>query len=281
MKKAKKVSFSKERKEYQPGQPSEVVTDIPSDSSDKPIEDLWESPGRNITDSPKPSIFTPNGSFVLIPLHLLVILYLEFTYFNIQSNVDGALLKGLYLLASCQFIYGILVTVNTNRSRKVSKKNKKAKVSSSFNSGDLLGLIFALVLSILSSIPLFITFILFGAPIGSYTLRTFLLALHTGLITVLPMLCTYRLSDSDFKVDWANILTFQVDKFYKNQIYSMAIGGMIGCWLGVIPIPLDWDRPWQAWPITLLGGMYLGGVVGNAVGWLGGKLPASSEQVSE
>jgi len=24
-----------------------------------------------------------------------------------------------------------------------------------------------------------------------------------------------------------------------------AIGTVIGCWLGVIPIALDWDRPWQ------------------------------------
>ena len=24
-----------------------------------------------------------------------------------------------------------------------------------------------------------------------------------------------------------------------------AIGTVVGCWLGVIPIALDWDRPWQ------------------------------------
>lgn len=24
-----------------------------------------------------------------------------------------------------------------------------------------------------------------------------------------------------------------------------AIGTLVGCWLGAVPIPLDWDRPWQ------------------------------------
>lgn len=24
-----------------------------------------------------------------------------------------------------------------------------------------------------------------------------------------------------------------------------AIGTVVGCWLGIIPIALDWDRPWQ------------------------------------
>jgi len=25
---------------------------------------------------------------------------------------------------------------------------------------------------------------------------------------------------------------------------------LAGSWIGVIPIALDWDRPWQAWPLT-------------------------------
>ena len=32
----------------------------------------------------------------------------------------------------------------------------------------------------------------------------------------------------------------------------------VGSWLGAIPIPLDWDRDWQAWPITIVTGSYLG-----------------------
>ncbi|KNZ61774.1 hypothetical protein VP01_135g10 [Puccinia sorghi] len=41
-----------------------------------------------------------------------------------------------------------------------------------------------------------------------------------------------------------------------------ACGAALGAWLGAIPIPLDWDRPWQAWPITCL----LAASTGNAIG---------------
>ncbi|KAK4048588.1 Glycosylphosphatidylinositol (GPI) anchor assembly protein [Microbotryomycetes sp. JL221] len=29
-------------------------------------------------------------------------------------------------------------------------------------------------------------------------------------------------------------------------LLSPALGAVIGCWAGAAPIPLDWDRPWQA-----------------------------------
>jgi len=48
---------------------------------------------------------------------------------------------------------------------------------------------------------------------------------------------------------------------------------MLGAWLGAFPIPLDWDRPWQAWPITVtygaMGGHLFGCVVGGVLSVLG------------
>ena len=40
-----------------------------------------------------------------------------------------------------------------------------------------------------------------------------------------------------------------------------ALGAVVGAWFGAFPIPLDWDRPWQAWPITCV----IGAVIGNAL----------------
>lgn len=40
----------------------------------------------------------------------------------------------------------------------------------------------------------------------------------------------------------------------------------MGAWIGAIPIPLDWDREWQKWPVTILTGLYCGAVVGKLVG---------------
>ena len=39
-------------------------------------------------------------------------------------------------------------------------------------------------------------------------------------------------------------------------LYLNAWAGMIGAWVGAIPIPLDWDRPWQVWPLTCVLGSF-------------------------
>ena len=44
------------------------------------------------------------------------------------------------------------------------------------------------------------------------------------------------------------------------------MGTMIGGWAGAVPIPLDWDRDWQAWPITVVVGAYGGWSIGREVG---------------
>ena len=36
-----------------------------------------------------------------------------------------------------------------------------------------------------------------------------------------------------------------------------AFGAVSGAWLGAIPIPLDWDRPWQIWPLTCVLGCFV------------------------
>lgn len=38
--------------------------------------------------------------------------------------------------------------------------------------------------------------------------------------------------------------------------------------MGAVPIPLDWDREWQRWPVTVVVGMYLGAVAGQLLGAL-------------
>nr|VWO98584.1 BZIP domain-containing protein [Ganoderma boninense] len=42
-----------------------------------------------------------------------------------------------------------------------------------------------------------------------------------------------------------------------------AVGTVTGAWLGVIPIGLDWERPWQTWPLTPSFGAVAGFIVGS------------------
>ncbi|OAD56239.1 Phosphatidylinositol-glycan biosynthesis class F protein [Eufriesea mexicana] len=40
---------------------------------------------------------------------------------------------------------------------------------------------------------------------------------------------------------------------------------LLGTWLGAIVIPLDWDRPWQVWPIPCVLGALLGYTVAHFI----------------
>ena len=42
----------------------------------------------------------------------------------------------------------------------------------------------------------------------------------------------------------------------KQVLYLQAAGATFGAWLGAFLIPLDWDRPWQVWPLTCVIGSY-------------------------
>ena len=80
-----------------------------------------------------------------------------------------------------------------------------------------------------------------------------------------------------------------------DAVWGSALGTGLGAWFGAIPIPLDWyvlcsvaqtkfrvfdlhfqfrDRPWQAFPITILVGAYIGYALGSLMSrapWLYGK----------
>ncbi|GFP93847.1 phosphatidylinositol-glycan biosynthesis class f protein [Phtheirospermum japonicum] len=44
-----------------------------------------------------------------------------------------------------------------------------------------------------------------------------------------------------------------------------AHGAVIGSWFGAWPMPLDWERPWQEWPVCVTYGAILGYLVGMVV----------------
>ncbi|KAF8909756.1 GPI biosynthesis protein family Pig-F-domain-containing protein [Gymnopilus junonius] len=98
----------------------------------------------------------------------------------------------------------------------------------------------------------------FGAPITSLTLKTYLLALLVSVMAVFPPayaigVPTLGGNSASIVQRWTWVRLF-VEFSSRNPVERAlvypAIGTVLGCWLGVIPIALDWDRPWQAWPLT-------------------------------
>lgn len=51
-----------------------------------------------------------------------------------------------------------------------------------------------------------------------------------------------------------------------DEVYGMTLGAVVGAWVGAVPIPLDWDREWQKWPVTIIAGLYIGAVAGKVLG---------------
>ena len=118
----------------------------------------------------------------------------------------------------------------------------------------------SLVLTLTLSAPvLYIIVILFGAPLTTHLPHTFLLALHLALLTT-PQL--YYAHGLDAQA-WLKIASLQLP---IDELFGMSLGACIGSWIGAIPIPLDWDRDWQRWPVTIVTGMYIGAVVGKLAG---------------
>lgn len=116
----------------------------------------------------------------------------------------------------------------------------------------------------------YILFVLFGAPFLNSTTSTVLCAVHFILIGVFPVSYT-RGMDRDTIVAVAG-LSAPLD-----EPFGALVGAAFGAWLGAIPIPLDWDRDWQRWPVTIVIGMYAGSCIG---GFAAGSLFHGKQLVS-
>ncbi|KAG5328207.1 PIGF protein, partial [Acromyrmex heyeri] len=112
------------------------------------------------------------------------------------------------------------------------------------------------------SIFYYLTIVLFGAPILTDHEETTMLVIT--LITLTYVSTSLHLGQ-DHTVD---ILTGVYS--LKSTILSNALKlniqmTILGTWLGAIVIPLDWDRPWQAWPIPCVIGALLGYLIGHFI----------------
>lgn len=105
-------------------------------------------------------------------------------------------------------------------------------------------------------------FILFGAPFLDHIIHTFLCAAHFSLLAVFPVIYA-RGVDSQALTAVAG-LSAPLD-----ETLGGLLGAVLGAWLGAVPIPLDWDREWQKWPVTIVCGLYAGSCLGS---WLSGAV---------
>ncbi|CAH01507.1 mannose-ethanolamine phosphotransferase GPI11 [Kluyveromyces lactis] len=180
-------------------------------------------------DDDTPPVYV-RKSWTLIPFHLLALLYwfLKYTDFN--------LLALLYIMIPTQVIYLIF---RFNKNTIYGKKRLRL---------NWLLVFITLGACLLLSIPCLAIIVLFGAPFVELLKESWLLALHCCFLTYPAV---YDVFNCNFKVG-----------YFKKYFISV----VIGCWISCFVIPLDWDRDWQAWPVPLIVGAYLGSFIGFSIG---------------
>ncbi|RIB22305.1 GPI biosynthesis protein family Pig-F-domain-containing protein [Gigaspora rosea] len=104
--------------------------------------------------------------------------------------------------------------------------------------------------------------IVFGAPAIDDVLHTMLFALYISLLAIYPPACAFK----NHGPIWARVFSDgSPESIPEKLIYYTTVATVVGAWLGAIVIPLDWDRPWQVWPIPCVIGGFIGHIVGSII----------------
>lgn len=101
----------------------------------------------------------------------------------------------------------------------------------------------------------YIAIVLFGAPLLTHREETLILALTLTALTLIP-------ASLHLGIDNALALflgsQLPISGAFVDSIKLNVQAVLFGAWLGAFVLPLDWDRPWQGWPIPCVAGALLG-----------------------
>ncbi|KAK6007661.1 hypothetical protein QM012_004475 [Aureobasidium pullulans] len=199
----------------------------------------------------------------LHPLLLLGLFYYQFPSL-VEKPVDT--LPQLALgVAALQLLYLCICIPGSNQAQLPQRGKKKGKMTQNHQGDTGIGAklvpgILSLILAVTLGAPLIaIVLILFGAPLTSHQAHTLYCGLHISLLAAYPLFYVHGVDAAK----WTEVgaLAAPID-----EVFGATVGTLIGAWVGAIPIPLDWDREWQKWPVTILAGAYMGYAVGKIVG---------------
>lgn len=118
--------------------------------------------------------------------------------------------------------------------------------------------VLALLFAGITTPALYVLFILFGAPFLTHAAHTFLCCAHLAVLALFPIFYVHGVNTS-------NLQAVVGASAPLDQTFGGFAGAFIGAWFGAVPIPLDWDREWQKWPVTIVVGVYLGYLIGAKV----------------
>ncbi|EGX95621.1 GPI-anchor biosynthesis protein, putative [Cordyceps militaris CM01] len=177
---------------------------------------------------------------------------------SLVADPASALQRALPVVAAVQAVYATLCIPPAGSASRAGKKPRPGEKTKK-NDGStsvISSVIVALVLSALTVPALYALLVLFGAPFLAHTAHTVLCAAHFALLAVFPVVHARGL-------DRSALVAVAGAAAPLDEPYGALVGAAAGAWLGAVPIPLDWDRDWQRWPVTVVVGAYVGAAAGS------------------
>ncbi|MCJ1237545.1 Glycosylphosphatidylinositol (GPI) anchor assembly protein [Varicellaria rhodocarpa] len=232
-----------------------------------------EAKSRKLVPSTQ-SIITLQTDIARTSSHLHPALLLAYYLFRFPALVDSpttTLFIDLLPISLLQLAYAVTClpahrSTETQQSvAKPTKPNSRKKPTlppknHESLSGSFVPALLALTLTILPSAPvLYIILVLFGAPLTTHHAQTALCAAHLSILAVFPLFYVHGVSSKTWREIIGAMLPF-------DEVWGATVFCFLGAWLGAVPIPLDWDREWQKWPVTIVTGAYGGYLFGKLIG---------------
>ncbi|XP_026755510.2 phosphatidylinositol-glycan biosynthesis class F protein [Galleria mellonella] len=178
---------------------------------------------------------------IYLPSIVTVISYKGLLY----SVGNGSSFYILVLIFFAELLKSFYLNATNDIQAKRSKANKNRV-------GDILK---SFVFLLVALFCFFIGIMLFGAPILDCHEETLMLSSLMSLLAVFPLI-------AHSGVEASMQLLFGIKNYGRDTITEMLVNNSImtvcGAWLGAVVIPLDWNTPWQQWPVPC----YLGAISG-------------------
>lgn len=183
---------------------------------------------------------------VYIPTILVLLNYTDNLY-----NLGQQVIYIEWVLIAAELVkYSFCHHLNQQSKKKLKKLTKKFEIRRLFER-------FLVLLCILGTF--YFSAVIFGAPLLSQHYETFFFSLLMTILTALP--CVLHLETE-------NVLTLFLSVFEGTDIHTYYFWNIrltiLGSWLGAVMIPLDWDRPYQKWPVSCcigaMGGSYIANI---------------------
>ncbi|XP_043667734.1 phosphatidylinositol-glycan biosynthesis class F protein [Vespula pensylvanica] len=189
---------------------------------------------------------------------ILILLKINGTLYNVGSYKFIPILLILMFAEVIKVIFSLLqrepvliTKIETKTSKSKRSRIKYIKEGFKF-----------VITGIILSIIYYFLIIIFGAPVFNQQEETTMLTIILTCLTFVPASLHLGVNTT------VNILIgaeTQKENVLINAAKIVIKTTFLGTWLGAIVIPLDWDRPWQVWPIPCVMGALLGYTIAHFI----------------